>query len=84
MSRLANTADGWSEVTNLRRRRDELQAKAHRLRFRRGVQRLLNEELQRTTTELLKRELEAKTKPEPLGDAGPVGDQIQPRLPYKD
>jgi len=84
MSRLANTTDGLSEVTNLRMRRDELLAQAYRLRFRKARQRELHDQIEEITKDLLRLELEARAKPEPLGDAGPVGAQNQPRLPYKD
>ncbi|EFO31651.1 hypothetical protein TRICHSKD4_2738 [Roseibium sp. TrichSKD4] len=84
MSRLANTADGLSEVTNLRLRRNELLARAYKLRFRKCRQRELHDQIEEITKDLLRLELEARAQPAPLGDAGSVGNQIQPRLPYKD
>ncbi|WP_282045557.1 gas vesicle protein V [Roseibium album] len=89
MSRLANPhLSVLSETQALRDRRDLLLRKAQLHWFRPHQMRQLQEELQQVTTDLLKRELEArarpKTRPEPLGDAGAVGGHLQSRKPYKD
>lgn len=77
-----------SETQALRDRRDLLLRKAQLHWFRPHQMRQLQEELQQVTTDLLKRELEARTRPEtrpePLGDAGAVGGHLQSRKPYKD
>lgn len=77
-----------SETKAERDRRDHLLREANRHRYRLHRMRDLQDELKQATNELLKRELEARarpdTSPEPLGDAGAVGGNSQGRLPYKD
>lgn len=73
-----------SETAALRERRDLLLRKAERHRYRLLHLPSLTNALKQATNELLKRELEAPQQREPLGDAGPVGEPQQSRLPYKD
>lgn len=85
MSRLANPdVSELSETKALRDRRDLLLRKADQARFRLHCRPDLTKELQQATNELLKHELAARRKPEPLGDAGAVGAFTQGRLPYRD
>ena len=81
-----------SETAALRDRRAQLLRKANNSRYRLQNRKALTDELLQVTNELLKRELEARskpeprsqTRPEPLGDAGAAGGFAQGRLPYKD
>ncbi|WP_153769249.1 gas vesicle protein V [Labrenzia sp. CE80] len=85
MSRLTNPDEyELSETAELRRRRDELLGLAHRRRHRLSRLPGLTGELKTVTTELLKQELDARRAPEPLGDAGAVGDRQKGFNFYKD
>lgn len=72
------------ETSALRNRRDLLLREANKHRYRLHRLSDLQDQIRQVTTELLKRELEGERKPEPLGDAGAVGQPLQTRLPYKD
>ncbi|MBO0346020.1 gas vesicle protein V [Roseibium sp. CAU 1637] len=85
MSHLTNpSVYELSETAELRRRRKELLGLAHRRRHRLSRLPELTGALKTVTTELLKQELVARTAPEPLGDAGAVGDGKNGFSFYKD
>jgi len=85
MSRLANPeASELCETKALRERRDHLLRKANRARYRLHCRPDLTRELQQATNDLLKHELQARRRPEPLGDAGAAGQPHRIPLPYKD